>query len=87
MLFATGCRTVTTWLRAAGVCTDYKAYYYFLGSVGRNTQRIADQLLCGIFRRASLDERSQGHVLFAIDDSLPGNNPLHNHSFCSGLPN
>lgn len=28
LLFATGRRTVTAWLRAAGVSTDYKAYYY-----------------------------------------------------------
>jgi hypothetical protein len=69
MLFAQGRRTVTTWLRGAGVCTDYKAYYYFLGSVGRNTQRIADQLLWWIFRKVSLDESQKGHVLFAIDDS------------------
>ena len=69
MLFAIGRRTVTTWLRGAGVCTDYKAYYYFLGSVGRNTQRIADQLLRWIFRKADFDENPTGHVLFAIDDS------------------
>jgi len=33
MLFAGGRRTVTTWLRAAGVSDDYQDYYYFLVGV------------------------------------------------------
>ena len=35
ILFANGRRTVTTWLRAAGVSDDFQAYYYF-GSVSRS---------------------------------------------------
>jgi hypothetical protein len=30
ILFAHGRRTVTTWLRAAGVSDDYQDYFYFL---------------------------------------------------------
>ncbi len=33
ILFASGRRTVTTWLRAAGVSDDYQDYYYFLAAV------------------------------------------------------
>jgi hypothetical protein len=69
ILFATGRRTVTSWLRAAGVCTDYKAYYYFLGSVGRNSQCIAGRLLWRIFREAEIEPVCEDRVLFAIDDS------------------
>lgn len=69
ILFATGRRTVTSWLRAAGVCTDYKAYYYFLGSVGRNSQGIAGRLLWRIFREAEIEPVCEDRVLFAIDDS------------------
>ena len=35
MLFAGGRRTVTSWLRAAGVSDDYQDYYYFLECVGQ----------------------------------------------------
>jgi hypothetical protein len=44
MLFAGGRRTVTTWLRAAGVCDDYQDYYYFLVGVGRKSELIAARL-------------------------------------------
>ncbi len=41
MLFAGGRRTVTTWLRAAGISDDYQDYYYFLASLGRKTESVA----------------------------------------------
>ena len=44
MLFASGRRTVTTWLRAAGVSDDYQDYYYFLVAVGRKTESVAERL-------------------------------------------
>ena len=44
MLFARGRRTVTTWLRAAGISDDYDDYYYFLASVGRKSESVATQL-------------------------------------------
>jgi hypothetical protein len=65
MLFAGGRRTVTTWLRAAGVSDDYQAYYYFLTRVGRKTELIATRLVALLLRTLPLPER----LLLVIDDS------------------
>lgn len=65
ILFANGRRTVTSWLRAAGISTDFDDYYYFLGSVGRNTESIATQLILLVVRTLPLPER----LLLVIDDS------------------
>ena len=65
ILFANGRRTVTTWLRAAGVSDDYAYYYYFLASVGRKTESVATQLLALVLQILPLPER----VLLALDDS------------------
>ena len=65
MLFAGGRRTVTTWLRAAGVSDDYQDYYYFLQSVGCKSERVATQLLALVLRTSPLPER----LLLVIDDS------------------
>jgi len=65
MLLAGGRRTVTSWLRAAAVGDHFSGYYYFIGSVGRNTSEIAWRLLVLIIRRLPLQQR----VLLVIDDS------------------
>ena len=65
MLFASGRRTVTTWLRAAGVSGDYQDYYYLLTSVGRNSKKIASQVVLLALDTLSLPER----LLLVIDDS------------------
>jgi DDE superfamily endonuclease len=65
MLLASGRRTVTTWLRAAGVSDDYQDYYYFLTSVGRKSESIASQLVALLLRALPLPER----LLLVIDDS------------------
>lgn len=65
MLFANGRRTVTTWLRAAGVSADFADYYYFLASVGRQTEAIATQLIVLVLRTLPLPER----LRVVIDDS------------------
>jgi len=65
MLLAGGRRTVTTWLRAAGVSTDYQDYYYFLTSVGRKSKSIAAALLALVLKTLPLPQR----VLLVIDDS------------------
>ena len=44
ILFAGGRRTVTTWLRAAGVSDDFQDYYYFLAALGRKTNSVATRL-------------------------------------------
>src|SRR5690606_14005447 len=65
MLFARGRRTVTTWLRAAGIGDGYQDYYYFLSSLGRKTEKVATQLLLIVLHHLPLPER----VLLALDDS------------------
>jgi hypothetical protein len=65
ILFAQGRRTVTTWLRAAGVSDDYQDYYYFLAALGRKTESVATQLVILILRQLSLPTR----LLLVIDDS------------------
>jgi len=65
MLFAHGRRTVTTWLRAAGVSADYQDYYYFLSALGRKTKSVATRLLLLTLRVLPLPRR----VLAVIDDT------------------
>ena len=65
ILFAGGRRTVTTWLRAAGVSDDFDDYYYFLAALGRKTESIATRLVALILETLPLSE----WVLLVIDDS------------------
>jgi len=65
ILFAQGRRTVTTWLRAAGVSTDYQDYYYFLASLGCKTKLVASRLLLLVLRVVPLPDR----LLVVIDDT------------------
>ncbi len=65
MLFAFGRRTVTTWLRAAGISTDYADYYYFLAALGRKSESVAWRLLALVLRILPLPDR----LLAVIDDS------------------
>jgi DDE superfamily endonuclease len=64
MLFAKGRRTVTTWLRAAGIVCDFSDYYYFIASVGRNTESLAT-LLLELLLRVLPGNR----VLLGLDDT------------------
>ena len=65
ILFANGRRTVTTWLRAAGVSDDFQSYYYLLAALGRKTESIATRLVALLLRTLPLPER----LLLVIDDS------------------
>jgi len=65
MLFAGGRRTVTTWLRAAGVSDDYQDYYYFLSAVGHKAEFVAGRLLALVLAVLPLPQR----LLLVIDDS------------------
>lgn len=65
ILFAHGRRTVTSWLRAAGVSADFQDYYYFLSALGRKTKPVATQLLVLLLRTLPLAER----ILAVIDDT------------------
>jgi len=65
LLFAQGRRTVASWLRAGDLGTDYRAFYYFVGSLGRATDAVASHLLRLLVRLLPLDEV----LLFALDDT------------------
>jgi len=65
MLFATGRRTVASWLRAAGVTDHWKAYYYFISAVGRKVESLAARLL----RRLLAHLPTSPQLLFALDDT------------------
>lgn len=65
MLFAQGRRTVSSWLCAGDLGRDYRAFYYFLGSLGRVTEYIALRLLHLALARIPLGDV----LLFALDDT------------------
>src|SRR5262249_3174577 len=65
LLFARGRRTVASWLRGAGITTDYKNHYYFLGSLGRNIKVVGSLLLSKVLKIVPLGER----ILLGIDDT------------------
>lgn len=65
-LFAAGRRTVSSWLRTAGVSNDYKDFYYFLYSVGRKAEMVAGGLLNLVRTRVAPD----GRVRLALDDTV-----------------
>lgn len=65
ILFAGGRRTVTSWLRAAGISDDFQDYYYFLAALGRKTESIATRLFVLVLRTIPLPHR----LLAVIDDS------------------
>src|SRR6266404_3800673 len=65
LLFATGRRTISSWLRAGGLSKDYQEYYYFVWSLGRKVKPLAAAVL-----RIAVDVIApQGRMLLAIDDT------------------
>jgi len=65
LLFASGRRTVSSWLRAGELSKDYQDYYYFVSSVGRKVKWLASVVL----EIAVSVILPQGRVLLAIDDT------------------
>jgi hypothetical protein len=65
ILFATGRRTVASWLRAAGISTDWSDYYYFIAAVGRKSKPLATRLLLLLLQRLPTGDR----ILMALDDT------------------
>ncbi|MCI0460800.1 MAG: transposase [Gemmataceae bacterium] len=67
-LFAEGRRTVTSWLRAAGITATFRRAYSALWAAGRRAEALAARLLGGalgpLMRRAPGD-----HLVFALDDT------------------
>jgi hypothetical protein len=64
-LFAQGRQTVASWLRGGGLGDEFRLYYYFLGSLGRNVKWVAGVLFRIAVRRIVPGER----LLLAIDDT------------------
>jgi len=64
MLFAKGRRTVTTWLRAAGIHDDFADYYYFLQPLGYKSKQFAERLWTMLLVRMAPDR-----VLLVVDDT------------------
>src|SRR5471030_2902074 len=65
LLFATGRRTVSSWLRAGQLSKDYQDYYYFLTIVGRKVEILSGSLLRIALEVVGVGER----VVLAIDDT------------------
>jgi hypothetical protein len=65
ILFGRGRRTVTSWLRAAGIVADYEDYYYFVCSLGRKTEQVATRVFQLVLANISLPDR----LLLVIDDT------------------
>jgi len=64
-LLAKGRRTVTSWLRAVGIGSEFRKYYYLLGSLGRVVPWCAVSIFHLLLEKLSPGER----WLFAIDDT------------------
>jgi hypothetical protein len=65
LLFATGRRTVSSWLRAGQLSKDYRDYYYFLTIVGRKVELLARSLLRIVAQVVAPGDR----IVLAIDDT------------------
>ena len=64
-LFATGRRTISSWLRAGHLSKEYQDYYYFVWSLGSKVKPLAAAVL-----RIAVDVIApKGRVLLAIDDT------------------
>jgi hypothetical protein len=57
---------VASWLRAAGISTDWSDYYYFIAATGRKAESIATRLLILLLQRLSGGDR----ILLALDDNI-----------------
>jgi hypothetical protein len=66
VVMAKGRRTVTSWLRAAGLRTGWEDFYYFLAAVGKVCQFMAAPLLRLLVRHVGPE---QGPLVFGIDDT------------------
>ncbi|MCI0463621.1 MAG: transposase [Gemmataceae bacterium] len=67
LLFAKGRRTVTSWLRAAGLGEDFRACYGLVYRVGRRVERLARALVVPV--AWPLLAKGRDRLLFALDDT------------------
>src|SRR5258707_6205718 len=62
MLFAQGRKTVARWLRGGGLGRDFRAYYFFLGSLGRKAQIVSSLLV----RPGVAGDSARGRVVLGL---------------------
>jgi hypothetical protein len=65
-LLARGRRTVTCWIRAAGLSSEFRSCYTAVAAAGRKTERVATQLLYEVLRPFLTD---MSRLVFALDDT------------------
>lgn len=68
MVLSSGRRTVSSWLRAAGVADDWQDHYYFLQTLGRSAGRVATRLLILAMKQIPVSHIGP-YLRLAIDDS------------------
>ena len=68
MLLASGRRTVSCWLRAAGVTDDWQDHYCFLQTLGRSAKRVATELLHLAVKQIPVSQVGE-FIKLALDDS------------------
>ncbi|MFM8723664.1 MAG: transposase [Planctomycetaceae bacterium] len=68
MLLGCARRTVSCWLRAAGVSDDWQDHYYFLQTLGRKAKHVAKQLLHVAVRQVPVSHVGE-FIKLALDDS------------------
>jgi hypothetical protein len=68
MLLGSGRRTVSCWLRAAGVTDDWQDHYYFLQTLGRSAKRVATELLHLAVKQIPVSQIGE-FIKLALDDS------------------
>jgi len=66
IVFAKGRRTITSWFRCAGINRRYKAFYYFIGSIGKITEIVATVLFELMIQ---LIYKNENRILMGIDDT------------------
>jgi DDE superfamily endonuclease len=65
LLFATGRRTISSWLRAGNLSKQYQDYYYFVWSLGHKVKWLAMVVM-----QIAVDVIApEGRILLAIDDT------------------
>ncbi len=66
IIFAQGRKTVSSWLRAAGITKGYQEFYTFLESLGKKTEEVAKALFQIVLRHIL---RGAEAITVAIDDT------------------
>ncbi len=66
LILARGRKTLSCWIRAAGLSNQYRRCYATAAAVGRRTERVATRLLLGLVKPLVADAP---RVVLALDDS------------------